>query len=330
MSDVLLIGDPHFKVSNLCDIDLFTTYTLDIIRARRPHNVVILGDVLHDHEKLHTTALNRALSFFRAILENGCMLFILVGNHDMISQHQFLTDKHWMNAIKRWDNVCVVDKPIIAKMGSANVAMCPYVPNGRFIEALSTIGDEWRKCRMIFAHQEFKGCKMGHIVSTEGDVWSEEYPPIISGHIHDYQKINNVFYPGSAIQHSFGDSSKRVLPYLTFMGQTYEIEEIKLQLPIKKTIYKSVDELSQYEFSGDKNNARIVVKDAKEKLESFKKSSVFKNLKSSGVNVVLKEDVNHLVVKLYNGETEFRSIFKNMIHETGDETLARLSKILIH
>ena len=108
-----------------------------------------------------------------------------------------------MNALKKWDNVCVVDKPIITKIGEVNIAMCPYVPNGRFVEALSTtIGNDWRNCRMIFAHQEFKGCKMGHIISTEGDEWSDEYPPIISGHIHDYQKINNIFYPGSAIQHS--------------------------------------------------------------------------------------------------------------------------------
>ena len=65
------------------------------------------------------------------------------------------------------------------------------------------------------------------------------------------------------------------------------MEEIKLELPVKKTIYKSVDEINQYEFTGDKNNSRIVIKDVKEKLESFKKSSVYKNLKSSGVNVVL-------------------------------------------
>ena len=40
------------------------------------------------------------------------MTYILVGNHDMINNQQFLTDNHWMNGLKQWDNIVIVDHPV--------------------------------------------------------------------------------------------------------------------------------------------------------------------------------------------------------------------------
>ena len=34
---------------------------------------------------------------------------VIVGNHDLINNQQFLTENHWMNAMKQWDNVTVCD-----------------------------------------------------------------------------------------------------------------------------------------------------------------------------------------------------------------------------
>ncbi len=54
--------------------------------------------------------------------------------------------------------------------------MVPYVPPGRFVEALNIIDNEWWKnVNCIFAHQEFYGCKMGAIESIEGDKWDHSF-----------------------------------------------------------------------------------------------------------------------------------------------------------
>jgi DNA repair exonuclease SbcCD nuclease subunit len=53
---------------------------------------------------------------------------------------------------------------------------------------------------------------MGAIVSKDGDEWNEEFPQIISGHIHDNQTPQkNIYYTGSPLQHAFGDTDKRVV-----------------------------------------------------------------------------------------------------------------------
>jgi hypothetical protein len=49
---------------------------------------------------------------------------------------------------------------------------------------------------------------MGAILSEKGDPWSSENPPIISGHIHDEQKVGtNIWYPGSAMQHGYSSNT---------------------------------------------------------------------------------------------------------------------------
>ena len=72
----------------------------------------------------------------------------------------------------------------------------PYVPPGRFVEALETYKNiNWKDVDCIFAHQEFYGCKMGAILSEEGDKWESKWPLVVSGHIHSRQWINkNIYY----------------------------------------------------------------------------------------------------------------------------------------
>ena len=89
------------------------------------------------------------------------------------------------------------------------------MPPGRFHEALGT--KKWTDATCIWAHQEFYGCKMGAIVSVEGDKWDLHSPLVISGHIHSKQRPQeNVYYSGSAMQHAFGESEKNIIAYISF------------------------------------------------------------------------------------------------------------------
>ena len=58
--------------------------------------IIILGDVLHNHETLHTESLNLAVLFFKCC-KKYAKTFCLVGNHDYTNNSSFLKQNHWLN-----------------------------------------------------------------------------------------------------------------------------------------------------------------------------------------------------------------------------------------
>ena len=139
MTTVLFIGDPHIQVSNIPEVDLFMEKIINLATDKNPDIIIIAGDLLHTHERLHTIALNKAYE-----LVNNMRLisktYVLVGNHDYIQNQQFLTENHWMNVLKEWNNTIIVDKVIKENIKGEEFVFVPYVPPGRFEDALNKIG----------------------------------------------------------------------------------------------------------------------------------------------------------------------------------------------
>jgi DNA repair exonuclease SbcCD nuclease subunit len=314
MVSVIAIGDPHFMTKNIPEVELFIEKSLELIESRSPDFIVVLGDLLHEHERIHTITLNKAYGYIDR-LRMLAKTFILIGNHDMINNQQFLNDNHWMNGMKEWDNVTVVDVVKSYEIKGKTFYFCPYVPPGRFVEALNTSGEGWKECDCIFAHQEFYGCKMGAIESVEGDKWSLEHPNVISGHIHSNQTIQkNVYYPGAAMQHAFGESHKNVIPCMKFEGEMYELEEIDLKLPRKKILYVDVEELEDYEIKDGKDKIRLTVSGTYEQFKVFKKSKKYKNLVDKGIKIVYKDKrVAKNDIKIESND--FYDIIKKLVYE---------------
>lgn len=292
-TNVLVIGDPHFMVTNIPEVELFIERIEKLAIEKTPDFIVILGDVLHTHERLHTTPLNKAYEFIDK-MRNVSKTFVLVGNHDMISNQNYLNENHWMNGMKSWNNVTIVDKVIKREINDKIFVFSPYVPVGRFEEALNTLDYDWKNSKCIFAHQEFYGCKMGAIVSVEGDKWNNNYPEIISGHIHSMQKpYNNVYYPGASMQHAFGESKKNVIPFITFSSETniYELSEIDLELPRKKIIYMDVNDIDDYKIPDTKDKIKLTVSGVYDEFKALKKTKKYKELIEDGVKVVFKPKI---------------------------------------
>lgn len=68
----LAIGDLHFKynkkgINNLDIMEDVCAQLLSIIQQKNPKSVVILGDTLHDHEKISQYALYKANKFIESI-----------------------------------------------------------------------------------------------------------------------------------------------------------------------------------------------------------------------------------------------------------------------
>lgn len=243
MDSILLIGDPHFKVSNSLESEQFHDEVMRTVKERQEEIdfVVVLGDTLDTHEKIHVQPFCRAINFLRC-LSSLKKTYVLIGNHDRINNNVYLTDEHPFSSLKNQsDDLIIIDNTF----SEGRFCFVPYVPNGRFLEAIDS-NFEGKEC--FFAHQEFSGCKMGGIISENGDEWDEDFPPVFSGHIHDFQKPQeNIIYTGTPYQHSFSDDEDKGIYILNFRDKNdWELQKIELNIVKKKYISMTVSEFEKY------------------------------------------------------------------------------------
>lgn len=334
MTSFIVIGDPHFQVTNISEVNMFISRLMDLIVERDPDYIVVLGDLLHTHERLHTTALNKAYEFIHK-LRAMKPTYVLVGNHDMENNQQYLNENHWMNGMKEWGNVTIVDTVKSLKVNDELFMFVPYVPNGRFEEALDTSSEDWRTASAIFAHQEFYGCKMGAIVSVDGDKWNEKYPYVVSGHIHKKQQIQeNVYYTGSAMQHAFGESEKNIIAYLEFKDGNHHLTEIDLELPRKRIVYKEVEDMEEYETPEETNDKiKVTLSGNYEQFKAFKKTKKYKTLIKKGAKIVFKpkkiKNENKDVPEIEN-ESDFRVILAKLVKHEKDPYLFQVHESVVN
>jgi len=340
MLKIFVIGDPHFQPTNIPEVTLLVSRLEETAIKCKPDLVVILGDILHTHEKLHTTAFNMACNFIdrmRKIAET----IILVGNHDMVNNQQFLTENHWMNPLKMWDNITIVDKVFYKEISGFKFKFLfvPYVFPGRFQEALNTVADQvdFREMDVIFSHQEFAGAKMGAITSIDGDRWSEKYPYVVSGHIHSRQNPQvNIYYCGTPLQHAFGESGNNTVAMLSFSkpGKKYSLEEIDLGLPGKKIIYTDVAEIQDYvPKKGEKDQVKITVSGNYEEFKSLKKTAKYKEIIKTGTKIVFKPKKITVEEKTENpqeNEADFQKILAHLVLGEKNVELYRLYELIIN
>ena len=281
----LFVGDVHIKPDNRDEIHLLLAEMLQHLADHNYDAIVLGGDVMHYHERLFTPALNTALHFIQT-LSTLMPVYVLVGNHDYINNSQFLTDHHWMNVLKTWKNVHVIDRP----RQEEEVMWLPYVPPGRFVEALETLTTRWNYAELIFAHQEFRGCKMGAVVSTEGDEWDDEYPLVISGHIHDHQTIGQkIVYPGTPLQHAFGDSTVRRLCAVEVDAEGARLCWIDLNVPKKHIVTCKWNEVADQKWDrfSSTDKVKLKVEATPEQFTLFRGTAEYKTLLQRGVKVHL-------------------------------------------
>lgn len=276
---ILFIGDVHIKNDNFLEIDQLEELTISYIIKNSIEYVILGGDILHYHEKLHTLTMNRALKFMKSLSEKS-IVYVLVGNHDMINNQQFLNENHWMTPIKELnDKIRIIDYPTTVYIDNKKIFMCPYVFPGKFKQCFEVVNEEIQSFDIIFAHQEFKGCKMGAIVSEEGDEWDVEYPLVVSGHIHNKQKPQeNIFYPGTPLQHAFGESEDNIIIEID-MDTEIKIKEIRTNISNKKILYFTVDKIKTFDETKYENmTIKIVITGKNDEIQSFKKTTFAQKL----------------------------------------------------
>lgn len=256
----MVVGDPHIRLG-----DVYTDKLVDSICAKATEykdlikGIILMGDILHTHERLHIVPLGKAHNLINR-LSMISHVYVIIGNHDRCNNNDFCTDVHAFSAYDICDRVTVVWKPICVEIGDMYICLCPYVPPGRFREALKQVITftgripdrvDINKVSCIFAHQEMYGCTLSGVSkSSEGDVWKPTYPFIASGHIHKHHRPHpNIMYVGTPRQTDFGEESdtyKRIwlFSFDSVSGKLCtDIKDIDICMPMYRTVECDYDNL---------------------------------------------------------------------------------------
>lgn len=318
----LIIGDPHFKEETYalgCD---FINKVVKKARKLSPTFIVDLGDTLHKHSKADRPAFEQAESFISQLREIA-PLYVLIGNHDFDNNKQFLSEKHWFTSFKRWTNPpIIVDSPISVEYGEKQFVFCPYVPKGRFIEALETLikkGCMWEMADTIFAHQEFYSCYINEkTTSSNGDKWDKKYPPIISGHIHKEHTIPpNIFYVGTPIQHTFGEKEDKFIWLVTWDDEDpFSVEKIDLKMKKKKEFSLPLSELETFDMSVlDNAFVKLKISGTSEEFKVFRRGKLYKKLEERGVKIDFVPNSTPPGEKKTKKQVSFISVLKEIVRQ---------------
>jgi DNA repair exonuclease SbcCD nuclease subunit len=258
MVRVLIIGDPHFKTDNCEETQALHDEVAKLITNTSFDAVVVLGDTLHRHEKIDMSPLKRSIEFLRMIKTLSPRLYLIIGNHDRPNNNVFLTDEHPFNSLKEWSETYVVDKVLVSEIDNEYFVFVPYVPTGRLEEALKTANLEYPlKVTGVFSHQEYHGCKITKLKEksdskeekSNGDVWPLDAPINFSGHIHDYEEVqNNLIYVGTPFQHSNSMLGTNTVSIAEFdKGMLSKHLRVQLKIPKKITISLTLEEAYKWE-----------------------------------------------------------------------------------
>lgn len=240
MSQTLIIGDLHYRKSTYDnDMRILEDEILGLVDKYAPHSVVLLGDIFHDHANVDLSVFSSCMKFLELLAIKCTKLIIILGNHDRISNKDECSDVHIFHGLSR-ANVHIISKPTIID----GVMYVPFVKEGSFIQCIRTHVTEtdFKNVRLVYAHQELKGVKLTeHIISRSKDVWPEDCPLLISGHIHTKQWVaKNIFYPGTPISHDFGDLGEK---YVHLINSELQITDINI-VSVPRRIKLSVTNIS--------------------------------------------------------------------------------------
>jgi DNA repair exonuclease SbcCD nuclease subunit len=338
----LAIGDIHFKDSNTEESIEFSHKLLTYIDKIKNNLsfVVILGDTLHYHGALRVLILNLAVKLIKEIYLKKIHVILLIGNHDMHDPNQFQSTNHAFFTLKGVNRYMhVIDQAKKINFKERKYVFVPYVPKGRFTSALETLSEKkinWKDVDAIFAHQEFRGTNMDNgKASSDGDKWHDDYPPIISGHIHTPQKVgDNIFYLGSSIQGSYKEQPVKGIWFVSCGNDQkkrinedigYEIVDLGMKrktlvtVPLSKAKDVKVDK---------KDKTFVEVKGSYEEFVTFQRSEEHKKLSGDGVTFIFLDTTKASDRLKESKFSTFEENFQSIMDKKDERTKKMLKELM--
>jgi DNA repair exonuclease SbcCD nuclease subunit len=297
---ILVIGDPHIKAKDIIACDAMMNDIIKIAKDGNYDAIISLGDTLHNHERVNTNPLARSIKFYRT-LSLISPLYVLIGNHDLRNNQVYMEEEpeHPFTALKYWENTTIIDNTTLFEIKGRKFMGVPYVPPGRFFEAIGDVDLEEITC--VFAHQELKGAKVGNTYSTEGDKWLETYPLIVCGHIHEAnEQAKNIIYIGTPMQQNFGESDNKAIAVFSWSDNSKEAKYERLELPNvpkRKEYFLNCGDLTTLEDIVEKSKTgvyliKIHISGTSEEIKSACSSKLFKSVKNIPGTLIIKDVTN--------------------------------------
>ena len=164
---------------------------------------------------------------------------------------------------------------------------------------------------------------MGGIISETGDIWPEEYPLVISGHIHDFQiPQKNIIYTGTPYQQGYNDSAEKGLLLLKINENSYEYERINLEVIKKKIFNMSLEEFIDYVPSESILSKIIIEGDPKTIREALKRKDIQSKITNNKIVYRIKDiKVSKPNIKINNNRITFNYLIDILKTELGVDIL---------
>jgi len=223
---------PHKKsTERLEDCLKALSWVFESARKRKIPNIIFLGDLFHDRQKIDVLAYQKTFEIMEDNLCDGrTNLYLLLGNHDL--WHYQRLDVSSVNPLRNLPGVTVISEPCVKEISDGTedfrMAFIPYTHSPQ--EDIKKVEKEWRSS----AREGDKMVLGGHI-AIDGAVWNlkhntlsevtvehegdmvrvgpeifKKWDRVFLGHYHAAQKLNDrVEYIGSPLQLSFGEASQQ-------------------------------------------------------------------------------------------------------------------------
>jgi len=301
----LVVGDIHLKQKNLPRAEKVLNEIGKVIRTVKPSlGTILLGDVFDNHGILHLPCLRLYTEFINEYSKPT--LIHVLGNHEMVNSVQYLPrdnalvpfEHHRLASSEMGELPCYVPitqpreiyfGPIAGLLG-----FIPFIPPKTEFHNIFPL---FKKCSLVFCHQEFEGAVFNSKAeqSEIGDSVPDSY--IISGHIHFNQTIGKVWYPGTPVQSNFGESVENKAVYVIEVDESKQppftvVDTIPLAVPRFVTHRLSIKQVkTAFTFIENDDMERFIIEGTRSELLAFKPTEQFQTLSLLGkVKFVVKEE----------------------------------------
>lgn len=305
---ILIFSDLHIhphkrSTDRLDDCIEALDWIFKIAIAKKIKNIVFLGDLFHDRQKIDVLTYQKTFEVFENYLcNNELNLYLLLGNHDL--WHYQKMDVSSVNPLRKLPGIKVVNSPCALEISDGTedffFGFLPYTHDP--IEDLKVVEKDW-KSKVLKEQLKVLG---GHI-SVDGAVWNirhnttsdvtiehdgdmvrvgpdifKKWDRVFLGHYHAEQKLNSkVEYVGSPLQLSFGEAFQKK-HVIIFDTNTNESQYIENEFSPKHFIINE-EELDKYPLEG--NFVRLEVEDIADRQMSEVRQRLVESSKVSSLEI---------------------------------------------
>lgn len=216
MSSIVILGDTHFDVSNSSEIvyqqqiKFFKEQFFPYLKETGIKTIIQLGDFFDNKTRLGTYIQHHLMKDFFDVLEKeDITMYYFPGNHDLYEKtnREIYSLAVFEKAYR--ENFKVYNTMDIVKFGKMSILLVPWMYDHEKPK-LAELVQEY-KPDLILGHFEIQNFSVTKdFYATHGlDKGIFKNIPVISGHFHLQQDVENIFYLGTPYQTSWSDYDEK-------------------------------------------------------------------------------------------------------------------------